>query len=47
VGAAALRKGRNGKREQSDCGAEHHETILRPIVFLFPGRQAGPGSFFS
>jgi len=41
VRAAALRKGRHGKREQSDCGAELHEAILRPIEILFLGRQGG------
>jgi hypothetical protein len=35
VRAAMLRKGRHGKREQSDCGPEHHGTILRPIGLLF------------
>jgi hypothetical protein len=35
VRAAALRKGRHGKREQSDCSPEGHEIILRPIEFLF------------
>jgi hypothetical protein len=29
--AAMLRKGRQGKRDESDCGPEHHGTILRPI----------------
>lgn len=37
VRAAALRKGRHGKREQSDCGAELHEAILRPIGTRFAG----------
>jgi hypothetical protein len=41
VRAAALRNGRHSKREQSDCGAELHETILRPIELLFLGRQTG------
>jgi hypothetical protein len=26
-----LRKGRQGKRDESDCGPEHHGSILRPI----------------
>jgi hypothetical protein len=43
VPAAALRKDRHGKREQSDCGAELHEAILRPIEILFLGRQTGDG----
>jgi hypothetical protein len=29
VSAAALRNGRHGKREQSDCGPQHHGSILR------------------
>ena len=28
---AVLRKYRRGKREQSDCGPEHHGIILRPV----------------
>jgi hypothetical protein len=31
VRAAMLRKGRQGKRDESDCGPEHHGSILRPI----------------
>jgi hypothetical protein len=46
VRAAALRQGRHGKREQSDCGAEVHEAILRLIEILFLRRQTGPGCFF-
>jgi hypothetical protein len=42
VRAAALRNGRHGKREQSDCGAEHHAAILRPIEPFF--RVARPGA---
>jgi hypothetical protein len=29
--AGMLRKGRQGKRNESDCGPEHHGSILRPI----------------
>ena len=31
VRAAMLRKGRQGKRDESDCGPEDHGSILRPI----------------
>jgi hypothetical protein len=30
VRAAMLRNGRHGKRDESDCGPEHHGSILRP-----------------
>jgi hypothetical protein len=43
VRAAALRNGWHGKREQSDCGPEHHEAILRPIELLFLRCQTGDG----
>ena len=29
MAATMLRKGGHGKREESDCGPEHHGTILR------------------
>jgi hypothetical protein len=31
VRAAMLRKGRQGKRDESDCGPKHHGTILDRI----------------
>jgi len=39
VRSAALSKGRRGQRDQSDCGPEHHHTILPPIEVLFLDAQ--------
>jgi hypothetical protein len=42
VRAAVLRKSRRGKHKQSDCGPEHHGTILPPIELCF--LSANPGA---
>jgi hypothetical protein len=40
VRAAMLRKGWQGKRDESDCGPEHHGSILRPIEVRFLDSEA-------